>query len=97
MSNRKLRAVAPDETAPVKVMPATMAAAADEDRITMLRRARLTLLQTLDSGPPAHAAARLMTEMLRIDAEVRLLELAAAKEIADGNVAADAAFNVSAV
>lgn len=70
---RKLRAVEPGEAA-VPELPKTLAAAAEMDRRSFLVRARLEIANTIDAGVPPHALGRLITDMERLDVEIRRLD-----------------------
>jgi hypothetical protein len=64
--------------------------AADRTRREFLARARFEITAAIDSGVPAHALARLITEADRIDSEIRRLDSLAKQEEQDlGKATAD--------
>ena len=67
----KLRAVGPDEKP--AATPKSLADAVGMSRMDLLVRARLELAKTIDGGVPPHALGRLITDMERLDAEIRRL------------------------
>jgi hypothetical protein len=73
MADRTLRAVGDGEKAP-PVPPASLAEATETDRRSLLVRARLEIARTIDAGVPPHALARLISEMERLDSEIRRMD-----------------------
>jgi hypothetical protein len=73
------RVVDPDEKAEPPIAE-TMAAATALDRRAFLVRARKQIADVIDEGVPAHALARLIAEMDRLDVEVRRMDAAAKQE-----------------
>ena len=96
MSTRKLRAVGPDETAAPE-LPATLADAVESDRRTFLVKARLQIAETIDGGVPAHALGRLITDMERIDSEIRRLDAAEEQEARRRGTGERRSFNAAAI
>lgn len=94
--SRPLRAVLPGETV-AHVPPKTLAEATERTRRELLVKSRLQIAQTLDDGVPAHALARLIAEMDRIDAEIRRLDLADSQEAARAGVVTDEEFDAQAI
>lgn len=52
----------------------TLAAATEGTRLQLLTVARRRLAEVIDGEVPVHALARLMTELDRLDSEIRRLE-----------------------
>jgi hypothetical protein len=95
MTKAALRAVAPDEKA-VSDPPKTLEDATATDRRSLLVRSRLEIARTIDAGVPAHALARLISELGRVDSEIRRLDGAAEQEV-DGDSFGDETFDASAI
>lgn len=74
-----LRPVEDGELAPA-ALPKTLADAVDLDRRSFLVRARLEIAATIDGGVPPHALGRLITDMERIDSEIRKIDAADEQE-----------------
>lgn len=68
---RHLHAVGAGET---PAAPKSLVAATELDRRAFLVKSRQTIAKTIDDGVPAHALARLISEMNTIDAEIRRLD-----------------------
>jgi hypothetical protein len=96
MAKPTLRAVGADEKAAADP-PSSLVEAAGRDRRSLLVRSRLEIAQTIDAGVPAHALARLISELDRIDSDIRRLDARQREEVADGGTADDEAFDASAL
>lgn len=77
--SRTLRAVEPGESGPQEP-PRTLAEATERSRRDLLVRGRLEIASAIDAGVPAHALARLIAEMDRLDTEIRRMDAADEQE-----------------
>jgi len=81
-SKRKapLRAVAPDEKAPVVEPPKTIAEATERDERSLLVALRKKAADEIDAGVPPAYLAQLIRQLREIDKEIRLLDARAEQE-----------------
>lgn len=73
-----------------------MVEATGRSRREFLARSRVQIAEVIDNGVPAHALARLITELDRIDSEIRRMDSQDASEGEDAEVE-DGEFDAAAV
>lgn len=78
MSKGHLRVVGDDERPPA--VAKNLVEAVELTRRELLSKARETIATTIDAGVPAHALARLLSEMNAIDSEIRRIDAADEQE-----------------
>lgn len=96
---KKLRAVAPDETAPPPTRPKTITEAADRGttrELLVAMRARIATAVE-DPNTPARDLAALTKRLVEVVRDIEAIDARAGEEADDGGEVEDEAFDASAI